>query len=293
MKLENKVCAICSKEFRAEEDHITCSYACAGKWRSQNRKKKLPIIQYCAFCNKQFQDIKQRVTCCNSCSRKWSGLCRTRERIISSCPICGKDVENIANTLYPKTYCSRSCASKVNVATSFFTPDSRAKAKSALTGVPKSDAHKKAAGEAIKIAWIARKARGNYIHIHTDDEKRRISEAKKKHITESVGCRCGACLPHRKEPTKIELILKAHLENVYPGEEVRVYEKFGRFFVDAYIPSLHLAFEADGEHWHPIGDERDITRDAYLLENFDLPVIRIWGGELWRIEKKFHYLQIA
>ncbi len=50
--------------------------------------------------------------------------------------------------------------------------------------------------------------------------------------------------------------------------------------VDAYLPlPYHLAFEADGEYWHQ-HPRRDAARDAYLLKEFSLPVIRINGSEL-------------
>lgn len=216
-----------------------------------------------------------------------------RERANRYCPVCGTAFEISVGASYQKQYCSYHCTSMArDLSKSLHSSSSRAKAKDALTGVPKSDAHKKASGDAITVAWVARKERGNYIHIHTDDEKRRISEAKKRHLEESVGCRCGACLPHRPEPTQIELILKAHLENIYPDAEIKSYEKFGRFFVDAYVPEpYHISFEADGEYWHPIGNERDTRRDEYLQDNFGLPVIRIRGGELRRIDGKFHYVK--
>lgn len=60
---------------------------------------------------------------------------------------------------------------------------------------------------------------------------------------------------------------------------------FGRYRVDLYSPSLHLAFEADGAAWHenhPFRDQltRDRWRDAALLEQFDLPVTRFGEAEI-------------
>ncbi len=55
--------------------------------------------------------------------------------------------------------------------------------------------------------------------------------------------------------------------------------RFGRFRVDAYLPPpYHLAFEADGTYWHRPESEqarRDVERDAWLLEHYDLRVVRL------------------
>lgn len=79
-------------------------------------------------------------------------------------------------------------------------------------------------------------------------------------------------------PTSIELILRSLL-SAYPDAQYEV--NFGRYRVDAYIPSLHIAFEADGEYWHDAN--RDGKRDAYLMEQFGLPVVRFTGSELMLI----------
>lgn len=54
---------------------------------------------------------------------------------------------------------------------------------------------------------------------------------------------------------------------------------FGVYTVDAYIPSLHVAFEADG-YWHTRHAARDVARDVWLLRKFDLPVIRLTERDL-------------
>jgi hypothetical protein len=59
--------------------------------------------------------------------------------------------------------------------------------------------------------------------------------------------------------------------------------KFGRYSVDVYLPPpYHLAFEADGDHWHnkPGAKERDEKRDAVLLKQYGLPVVRLAQGEI-------------
>jgi very-short-patch-repair endonuclease len=69
----------------------------------------------------------------------------------------------------------------------------------------------------------------------------------------------------------------------YEGLKMEV--PFGRYRVDVYVASRHLAFEADGEAWHerhPFRDQvsKDIIRDEYLLREFSLPTVRLTGSEI-------------
>lgn len=70
-----------------------------------------------------------------------------------------------------------------------------------------------------------------------------------------------------KEPTSIE-------KKVYEELKVRgiLFEKQrlinGKFLVDAYIPSLNLVIEADGDYWHSLDrvKKRDKAKNAYLTK---------------------------
>ena len=75
-----------------------------------------------------------------------------------------------------------------------------------------------------------------------------------------------------KEPTSIE-------KKVYDELKGRglLFEKQklinGKFLVDAYIPSLNLVIEADGDYWHSLDrvKKRDKAKNAYLKTcGFDL-----------------------
>lgn len=81
-----------------------------------------------------------------------------------------------------------------------------------------------------------------------------------------------------KKPTSLEEILYIYLE--FCGYEVVRQQRFGRYIVDAYVPAMHTAFEADGEYWHKDSGEKDQARDAWLLENYNLPVIRFTETEI-------------
>lgn len=78
-------------------------------------------------------------------------------------------------------------------------------------------------------------------------------------------------------PSGIENILRNVILVDFP--EVVCEKRFGRFRVDAYLPPpYHLAFEADGEHWH--NKKYDKKRDAELMKRFGLPVVRMSEQEL-------------
>lgn len=116
------------------------------------------------------------------------------------------------------------------------------------------------------------------------ETKAKMSIAKKKlwrtHL-DNGSCSCGECRKFKtSSPTCIEVTL-AKLLAEFPV--VEQWKRFGRYEVDAYLPfPYHLAFEADGP-WHD--KDRDATRDIYLLEKFQLPVIRLTGKELQKMDR--------
>lgn len=58
------------------------------------------------------------------------------------------------------------------------------------------------------------------------------------------------------------------------GWEYEPNKKFPPFEVDVYCPEAHAAIEFDGKGWHSF-KSRDKRRDAQLLEEYHLPVLRI------------------
>ena len=107
-----------------------------------------------------------------------------------------------------------------------------------------------------------------------------MSAAVKQHITACDGsCGGAVCAPVRS-PTSIENILVSLLAK-FPT--VKRECRFGSYAVDAYLPPpYHLAFEADGAYWHSSQKQRlhDAKRDAYLLVEHNLPVVRLSEAEL-------------
>jgi very-short-patch-repair endonuclease len=108
-------------------------------------------------------------------------------------------------------------------------------------------------------------------------------------------CRCAGCSEEtrakisasqpgppssKKADTWLERQLEFFLRSA--GFVVEMQVKFGRCRVDAYLPDYHLAFEADGEHWHgrPERREYDARRDAQLLKTYKLPTVRLTGSEI-------------
>lgn len=110
----------------------------------------------------------------------------------------------------------------------------------------------------------------------------RLSELHKKKLSFATA-RYSALWP--KPPTSIELILYAYLR--LKGIEYVSQKRFGNRVVDAYLPSRHVAVEADGAYWHnrPGAQERDVKRDEYLRAKFGLTVVRVGESRLRRVNK--------
>ena len=122
-------------------------------------------------------------------------------------------------------------------------------------------------------------------HKHTVEARANMSVGSSEHVARCQGaCNSVGCSPPRS-PTHIEDVLIKLLAE-FP--EVRREEHFGSYWVDVYLPPpYHLAFEADGDYWHKIGSDQskhDAKRDAYLLREHDLPVIRLTERQLMAME---------
>ena len=121
---------------------------------------------------------------------------------------------------------------------------------------------------------------------HTPEARANMSTARKSHVMACGGnCNSVGCTSP-KSPTRIENILANVLLAEFP--EVRREEHFGHYWVDAYLPPpYHLAFEADGVYWHRADSKqskKDAKRDAYLIMEYGLPVVRIGERELLAME---------
>jgi len=91
----------------------------------------------------------------------------------------------------------------------------------------------------------------------------------------SEDCRCWTCQPKETLP---EQLFREYVLSDFPT--VLPQRWFGgRYRVDFYLPApYHLAIEIDGDH----DAEYDRKRDAWLLEQFGLPVVRVKNEEVLR-----------
>src|SRR5690606_2810900 len=128
-----------------------------------------------------------------------------------------------------------------------------------------SEAH---IGKKVNITW------GNKISA-AQIGKSKSEEAKKKMSIGHIGLR-------QSEETKIKrsISLRNAFKNKATSIEKKLYEALktfklqfekqkviGRFIVDAYIPSVNLIIEADGDYWHSLDrvKKKDKAENAYLL----------------------------
>lgn len=98
-------------------------------------------------------------------------------------------------------------------------------------------------------------------------EKMRNAQLGKKQSEEHIANKLKAMRKFfsSKQPTSIEIKLYEELKNRGLLFETQKYVG-NRFIVDAYVPSLNLVIEADGDYWHSLEKvkQRDNLKDEYL-----------------------------
>lgn len=115
----------------------------------------------------------------------------------------------------------------------------------------------------------------------SQETREKISAGIKRHLERDLDCVCAIHLRQPRGETRLERILKDILTSDLCGK-IEAEVRFGRYVVDFYSRAYHTAFEADGVHWH--NEASDYIRDSYLMEKFDLPVIRFTESELLRLQ---------
>jgi len=108
--------------------------------------------------------------------------------------------------------------------------------------------------------------------------KRRFPPETRAKIAASVAeaCRRG---DYRNQRTWLELALRNLLQTA--GLEFEEQKRFGRYVVDAWVPSHGLVFEADCSFWYHHQDkEREARRDAYLIARGITAVVHLTESDL-------------
>ena len=96
--------------------------------------------------------------------------------------------------------------------------------------------------------------------------KKKLTPKQKQFLTE-VGLKGLIKQQTSKDPTSIEVKLYRELKNLGLLFETQKLIN-GKFIVDAYIPSLNLVIEADGDYWHSLDKvmKKDKAENAYLTK---------------------------
>lgn len=126
----------------------------------------------------------------------------------------------------------------------------------------------------LQFAWNKHKKMG-------DETKKKISIALKGRVAwnkglpstftkeemKTRGLRGLLKQQHSKKPTSIEIKVYEELKNRGVVFETQKLIN-GKFIVDAYIPSLNLVIEADGDYWHSLDRvvKKDRAENAYLIK---------------------------
>jgi len=180
------------------------------------------------------------------------------------------------------------------------TVETRTKISNALKGNQNSKGNKpnKTSFKKGHISWSKGKigySTSRKGQTHTQKTKKKISEAKKGCIPWNKGIPLsGKAL---KKFKKIALLGRQKQQNMKgpTSIEKKLYDELkkrgilfekqrlinGRFIVDAYIPSLNLVIEADGNYWHslPKTVEKDRRENAYL-KKCGYNLLRLTGTEI-------------
>ena len=95
---------------------------------------------------------------------------------------------------------------------------------------------------------------------------KKVSEKERQRL-KAIGIKALLQQQNSKEPTSIEKKVYEELKNRGLLFE-KQYLVNGKFLVDAYIPSLNLVIEADGEYWHSLPKvvKKDKAENAYLTK---------------------------
>lgn len=114
--------------------------------------------------------------------------------------------------------------------------------------------------------------------------EKRVEVVKKHNSLDLPTCRCyvhGAARPYMVSSLTWKLadvLVSLGFDVVIPEAQV------GRYRIDALLGNEWLGFEADGAyHFNPERRENDKKRDAELLGQFGLPIVRLSGDEVERL----------
>lgn len=86
--------------------------------------------------------------------------------------------------------------------------------------------------------------------------------------------------------TDIEAIMERVLQEL--GVSYRWEQRFGKYWVDFYLPDHKIAIECDEPVWHDV--VRDAKKDKWIMEQYQIPVIRFLGQD---IKQRCHDLVLS
>lgn len=172
---------------------------------------------------------------------------------IATCKTCKNDFKN---DKHPEAqYCSREC---------FFKRMLGKNHPNWIGGKPKCSGCNKT------ISYVSKTCKKCSWTKEAKEKKSQFGKSRPKEFYQAIGMK--GLLRQQSKPTSIELKVYEELKN-----RGLLFEKQklinGKFLVDAYIPSLNLIIECDGDYWHSLDkvQKKDKAENAYLTKcGFDL-----------------------
>ncbi len=203
------------------------------------------------------------------------GAARRVPRTSKPCPKCGDSIVGTERGLEQRIFCSNKCSGGGVVKGYKRTPEQRARYRG-----PKSASHRKALSRAAEERYSdpaerERQSKQQQARWQDPELLARHSEIIKGHWARDPERRFnpGYVNPSSLGWDMIDFLTDAGFEIIIP--EVQ----FGRYRVDALLVKEWVAFEADETH-HKKTKQQDELRDSYLMERYDLPVVRLSEEDL-------------
>jgi len=239
----------------------------------------------------------------------WCSICNPGAKLVSKLGTIGANAKRSA-ALRGR---SLSLAHRANVSASLrgrlLSSETRAKISAALTGRPKSAEHR---------AWLSaihkdrRLSPEHCLAISAAHKGRSLSTNHRIGISEALIGRPKSAEHRAKiaayarspEARKRKAAERARYMAAYPSPETELefilycllhawnmeflkQQRFGRYVVDAYVPSLKMAVEADGDYWHRDSEKESRRRDRYLERGYGISFVwHLTEGQLRILRKE-------
>ncbi len=216
-----------------------CSRACFTEEQRKRAASVVPRLAVCPACGKAFPaghgSRKKKKFCSKACYRKGNSEDRNCER-------CGKPI-HVPLWMVKKgqgRFCSRACAATRTPVASFVCKECGGRFSAPETRVPRPQFCSRACNTAFlrrgSVRIVCPTCGKDFF-----SSPRAVSQGRARFCSRQ-------CFHRSKIPTHLETVGNALLALL--RRDVVLQPRIGKWNVDAFVPSINLAVEWDGDYWH-------------------------------------------